>query len=138
MQNVTRLPERQAEPEKITINLGHVDLGRIDLLVREGFYANRTDFIRTAIRNQLTNEGRSVAQTIDRYQLELGLFDITRADLEAMATAGEKLRLKVVGLARIAADVTPELAEATIGSLNVLGSLQASKAVKAALKDRTT
>ena len=83
MQNVTRLPERQAEPEKITINLGHVDLGRIDLLVREGFYANRTDFIRTAIRNQLTNEGRSVAQSIDRYQLELGLFDITRADLEA-------------------------------------------------------
>ena len=138
MENITRLPERQAEPEKITINLGYVDLGRIDLLVREGFYANRTDFIRTAIRNQLTSEGRSVVQSIDRYQLEMGLFDITRADLEAMATAGEKLHLKVVGLARIAADVTPELAEATIGSLNVLGSLQASKAVKAALKDRTT
>ncbi len=138
MENITRLPERQAEPEKITINLGHVDLGRIDLLVREGFYANRTDFIRTAIRNQLTSEGRSVVQSIDRYQLEMGLFDITRADLEAMATAGEKLHLKVVGLARIAADVTPELAEATIGSLNVLGSLQASKAVKAALKDRAT
>ena len=138
MENITRLPERQAEPEKITINLGHVDLGRIDLLVREGFYANRTDFIRSAIRTQLTSEGRSVVQSIDRYQLEMGLFDITRADLEAMATAGEKLHLKVVGLARIAADVTPELAEATIGSLNVLGSLQASKAVKAALKDRAT
>lgn len=86
----------------------------------------------------MTSEGSSVAQSIDRYQLELGLFDITRADLEAMATAGEKLHLKVVGLARIAADVTPDLAEATIGSLNVLGSLQAPKAVKAALKNRIT
>ena len=138
MENITRLPERQAEPEKITINLGHVDLGRIDLLVREGFYANRTDFIRTAIRNQLTSEGRSVTQSIDRHQLELGMFDITRADLEAIATAGEKLHLKVVGLARIAADVSPELALSTIASLNVLGSLQASKPVKAALKDRIT
>lgn len=138
MKNVTRLPERQAEPEKITINLGHVDLGRIDLLVREGFYANRTDFIRTAIRNQLSSEGSSVSQSIERHQLELGLFDITRADLEAMAAAGETLHLKVVGLARISADVSPELAAATIGSLNVLGSLQAPKAVKAALKDRIT
>ena len=136
MKNVTRLPERQAEPEKITINLGHVDLGRIDLLVREGFYANRTDFIRTAIRNQLSSEGSSVSQSIERHQLELGLFDITRADLEAMAATGETLHLKVVGLARISADVSPELAAATIGSLNVLGSLQAPKAVKAALKDR--
>ncbi|MFD1797987.1 CopG family transcriptional regulator [Paracoccus aurantiacus] len=138
MESITRLPERQAEPVKITINLGHVDLGRMDLLVREGFYANRTDFIRTAIRNQLTSEGRSVAQSIDRHQLELGMFDITRADLEAIATAGEKLHLKVVGLARIAADVSPALALSTIGSLNVLGSLQASKPVKAALKDRIT
>ncbi|KGJ02244.1 hypothetical protein SAMN04487972_13913 [Paracoccus halophilus] len=138
MPNITRLPERQAEPEKITINLGHIDLGRIDLLVREGFYANRTDFIRTAIRNLLTSEGGSVSQSIDRHQLELGLFDITRADLEALAKAGEKLHLKVVGLARISADVSPELAEATIGSLNVLGSIQAPKAVKAALKDRIT
>ncbi len=138
MHNVTRLPERQAEPEKITINLGHVDLGRIDLLVREGFYANRTDFIRTAIRNQLSSEGGSVAQSIERHKLELGLFDITRADLEAFAEAGQTLHLKVVGLARISADVSPELAVATIGSLNVLGSLQAPKAVKAALKDRIT
>ena len=138
MQNVTRLPERQAEPEKITINLGHVDLGRIDLLVREGFYANRTDFIRTAIRNQLSSEGRSVSQSIERHQLQLGLFDITRADLEAMAAAGETLHLRVVGLARIAPDVSPELAAATIGSLNVLGSLQAPKSVKAILKDRIT
>lgn len=138
MSNITRLPERQAEPEKITINLGHIDLGRIDLLVREGFYANRTDFIRTAIRNQLTSESGSVSQSIERHQLELGLFDITRTGLETLAKAGEKLHLKVVGLARISADVTPELAEATIGSLNVLGSLQAPKAVKAALKDRIT
>ncbi len=138
MSNVHRLPERQADPEKITINLGHVDLGRIDLLVREGFYSNRTDFIRTAIRNQLTQEAPSVARSMERHQLEMGLFDITRADLEAIAASGEILHLKVVGLARINADVPPDLARRAIGSITVLGALQASKDVKSALADRIT
>jgi Arc/MetJ-type ribon-helix-helix transcriptional regulator len=136
MNNLLRLPERQADPEKITINVSHVDLGRIDLLVREGFYANRSDFIRTAIRNQLTAEAGPVKQSIERYQLELGLFDITRADLEELREAGEKLNLKIVGLARFSDDVTPDLARATIATITVLGAIQASKELKAALKDR--
>ena len=136
MDKVHRLPIRQAEPEKITVNVSHVDLGRIDLLVREGFYSNRSDFIRTAIRNQLTAEAVPVKQSIERHQLELGLFDITRADLEVLREAGEKLHLKIVGLARIADDVTPELARATIATITVLGALQASKELKAALSDR--
>jgi Arc/MetJ-type ribon-helix-helix transcriptional regulator len=126
----------KSESEKITINLGYVDLGRIDLLVREGFYSNRTDLIRTAIRNQLATHTDAVAQSIARHTLELGLRDITRADLEAAKAAGETLHVKVVGLARIAADVTPELALATIGSITVLGALQASAPVKAALARR--
>lgn len=125
-----------SDSEKITINLGYVDLGRIDLLVQEGFYTNRTDFIRTAIRNQITAHADEVTRSIDRHTLELGLRDYTAADLEAVKAAGEKLHIKVVGLARIAPDVTPELACATIGSLTVLGALQASAAVKAALADR--
>ena len=138
MGDVHRLPERQAEPEKITINLGHVDLGRIDLLVREGVYANRTDFIRTAIRAQLRQDAETVARSIERHQLELGLFDLDRATLEGLAERGEVLHLKVLGLARIAADVSPDLARQTIGSLQILGSLQAPKAIKAALADRIT
>src|SRR5437870_1072431 len=122
--------------EKITINLGYVDLGRIDLLVQEGFYANRTDFIRTAIRNQLTSQAAEVSQSIERHTFELGLRDYGVADLEAARAAGEMLHIKVVGLARIAADVTPELALATIGSLTVLGALQASPQVRAALAGR--
>lgn len=136
MDNIHRLPERQAEPEKITINVSHVDLGRIDLLVREGFYSNRTDFIRTAIRNQLTSEAAPVAQSIERHQLELGLFDITRADLEAARETGTKLHLKIVGLARFADDIQPELALATIATITVLGAIQAPKDLKVALKDR--
>ncbi len=136
MAEVHPFPERGAETEKITINLGHVDLGRIDLLVREGFYSNRTDFIRTAIRNQLTVHEDAVARSIDRHMLELGLRDIGRAELEAARDAGERLHVKVVGLARIASDVTPDLAQATIGSITVLGALQAPAEVKAALKDR--
>jgi Arc/MetJ-type ribon-helix-helix transcriptional regulator len=130
------MTERRPEAEKITINVGHVDLGRIDLLVQEGFYQNRTDFIRSAIRNQLAVHSKEVAQAIDRHMLELGLRDITAGELEAARAAGERLHIKVVGLARIAPDVTPALAAATIASLTVLGTLQASREVRAALADR--
>ena len=133
---VRQLRDRVPETEKITINLGYVDLGRIDLLVQEGFYSNRTDFIRTAIRNQLTGQAEEVSRSIDRHMLELGLRDFSAAELEAVRDAGEKLHVKVVGLVRIAADVTPDLALQTIGSLNVLGALQASPEVKAALAPR--
>ncbi|TPW32785.1 CopG family transcriptional regulator [Pararhizobium mangrovi] len=131
-----RQRDRLPESEKITINLGPVDLGRIDLLVNEGFYANRSDFIRTAIRNQLANHEETVNRTLDRHTMELGLREYTRADLEAVRDAGERLHIKVVGLARIAGDVPPTLAEATIASITVLGSLQASAEVRKALSGR--
>jgi Arc/MetJ-type ribon-helix-helix transcriptional regulator len=130
------LRDRQGESEKITINLGYVDLGHIDLLVREGFYSNRTDFIRTAIRNQLGAHAEAVRQSIVRNTLELGLRRLTREELEAVRAGGGKLRLQVVGLTVIADDVTPELALATIDSVTVLGALHASKDVKAALAGR--
>jgi Arc/MetJ-type ribon-helix-helix transcriptional regulator len=125
-----------SETEKITINLGLVDLGQIDLLVQEGFYQNRTDFIRTAIRNQLTEHAEAVKQTVARKTLVLGLQHYTRRDLEAVRAAGEMLEIKVLGLASIADDVPPELALATIDSLVVLGAFRASPAVKTALADR--
>jgi len=131
---------RMASPvdtEKLTINLGVVDLGQIDLLVAEGFYGNRTDFIRTAIRNQIGTHADALKQTVARRTLTLGLQKFTKADLEAARKAGHKLEIKVLGLAVIANDVSPELARAAIASLMVLGSLQASPAVKAALADRT-
>lgn len=130
------LRSKSGESEKITINLGYVDLGQIDLLVREGFYSNRTDFIRTAIRNQLDRQNEAVRQSVARYQLDMGLRLYSRQDLEAAAARGEVLHIQVLGLAIIATDVSPELARATIGSLRVLGALQASPAVKAALDDR--
>ena len=133
----TRTPrERVPESEKITINLGYVDLGRIDLLVQDGFYSNRTDFIRTAIRGQLGIHADEVARSLERRTLDLGLREIGVADLEAARAAGEELHLKVVGLLRIMPDVRPELARATIGSITVLGALQASAELKAALADR--
>jgi Arc/MetJ-type ribon-helix-helix transcriptional regulator len=123
--------------EKITINLGCVDLGQIDLLVQEGFYANRTDLIRTAIRNQLSSHGEALRQAVSRKTLTLGIQHFSRQELEALDKAGEKLQVRVLGLASIAPDVTPALALATIESITVLGTLQASPAVKAALAQRT-
>jgi Arc/MetJ-type ribon-helix-helix transcriptional regulator len=127
---------KPADSEKITINLGYVDLGQIDLLVREGFYSNRTDFIRTAIRNQLDRQNDAVRQSVARLRLDIGLRLFSRQDLEAARAQGEMLHIHVLGLAIIAADVPAELARETIGSLHVLGALQASVAVRTALADR--
>ncbi|WP_136418652.1 CopG family transcriptional regulator [Herbaspirillum sp. ST 5-3] len=128
--------QKVPETEKITINLGPIDLGQIDLLVQEGFYSNRTDLIRTAIRNQLQTHGDVIRQTVARKSLVLGLQHYSRADLEAVRAAGQKLQIQVLGLASIGADVPPELALATIDSVTVLGALHASAAVKAALAGR--
>ena len=124
------------ESEKMTINLGYVDLGHIDLLVQEGFYANRTDLIRTAIRNQLDRHADATRNSLARKRLDLGLRHFSKADLEAARDAGQPIDIRVLGLASIAADVPAELARAAIGSITVLGALQASAAVKAALADR--
>ncbi|MRW85027.1 CopG family transcriptional regulator [Pseudoduganella sp. FT26W] len=127
---------KTAESEKITINLGPIDLGQIDLLVQEGFYSNRTDLIRTAIRNQLNQHAEVVKQTVARKSLVLGMQHYSRADLEAIQAAGERLQIQVLGLASIASDVSVELALATIESIFVLGSLHASAVLKTALATR--
>lgn len=130
-------PAVRPADEKITINLGCVDLGQIDLLVQEGFYANRTDLIRTAIRNQLVTHADVVRQAVSRKTLTLGIHHLSKADLQSAQKAGEKLQVRVLGLASIAQDVTPALALAAIESITVLGTLHASPAVKAALAKRT-
>ena len=127
---------RDAESEKITINLGYIDLGRIDLLVQEGFYSNRTDLIRTAIRNQLATHGDVLKQTVARHSMVLGLQRYGRQDLERVRDAGEQLHIRVLGLASIDDDVPAKLAIQTIASISVLGALRASSAVRAALSDR--
>jgi Arc/MetJ-type ribon-helix-helix transcriptional regulator len=135
------MDEREIKPknydsEKITINLGLIDLGQIDLLVNEGFYSNRTDLIRTAIRNQLNTHADVVKQTVARKSLVLGMHHYSKADLEAALAAGERLQIQVLGMASIASDVTVELALATIESIFVLGALQASSELKTALAAR--
>ncbi len=134
--NVHELRAKSGDTEKITVNLGYVDLGHIDLMVQEGFYSNRTDFIRTAIRNQLERHADVVKQSVSRKSLDLGLRHYSREDLEAVRAAGQVLHIHVLGLASIAQDVTPELARAAIASVAVFGALHASPAVKAALADR--
>lgn len=136
MAELRTLRDKMPDTEKITINLGYVDLGRIDLLVQEGFYSNRSDFIRTAIRNGLDSHRDAVARSIERHTMDLGLRDYSRAELERVRDAGEVLHVKVVGLARLAPDITPDLARATIASMTVLGALQAPPEVRKALADR--
>jgi Arc/MetJ-type ribon-helix-helix transcriptional regulator len=138
MVTVPPRPQRAKLPEseKLTLNLGFVDLGSIDLLVRDGFYSNRSDFIRTAVRNQLAIHAEASKQAASRLTLEVGLRTFARKDLEAIQAAGERLKVRVLGLAIIADDVSPELARATIESITVLGALHASAEIKTALADR--
>ena len=132
----TTADQRANDSEKVTINLGHIEAGQIELLVLEGFYANRSDFIRTAIRNLIDRHAPAVDQAIARRRVVLGLHRFGRAELERIHAAGEVLEIRVLGLAVIDPDVTPDLALATIGSVSVLGAFQASTSVKAALADR--
>ena len=134
--NAPELRHRPADSEKITINLGYVDLGHVDLMVKDGFYSNRTDFIRTAIRNQLDRHDATVKQSVARRRLDLGLRCYSRKDLEAVEAAGETLHIQVVGLATIADDVSAELARRTIASIDVLGALQINARLREALSDR--
>jgi Arc/MetJ-type ribon-helix-helix transcriptional regulator len=127
---------RSSESEKITINLGFVDLGQIDLIVADGFYANRTDFIRTAIRNHLDKHREALAKSVERNNFDVGLHDYSREFLESLQRTGKTVNIRVIGLARIANDVSAELARSTIASVSVLGAIQASAGVKAALSDR--
>jgi Arc/MetJ-type ribon-helix-helix transcriptional regulator len=136
MPEIKGLRAKPVDSEKITINLGFVDLGQVDLLVQEGFYSNRTDFIRTAIRGQLERQSGPVQQSVARNRLELGLRRFTRADLESVKRTGETLTIQVLGLASIADDVSPELARQTISSIRVLGALHMSPTLRAALSDR--
>jgi Arc/MetJ-type ribon-helix-helix transcriptional regulator len=133
---VRELRPKPPDSEKVTINLGYVDLGQIDLMVRDGFYSNRTDFIRTAIRDQLSRHAGAVSQSVARKTLDLGLRHYSRQDLEAARAAGQPLRINVLGLASIAHDVSPELAREAIASVTVLGALHAGAEVKKALADR--
>lgn len=130
------LRPKPSDTEKITVNVGYIDLGHIDLMVAEGFYSNRTDFIRTAIRNQIERHSEVTKQSVARKSLDLGLRRYKSEDLEAARAAGQMLHIHVLGLAVIDTAVTPELARAAIASIEVLGALHATAEVKAALSDR--
>jgi Arc/MetJ-type ribon-helix-helix transcriptional regulator len=136
MANAEPRSSRGGDSEKITINLGYVDLGQIDLIVSDGFYANRTDFIRTAIRNHLDKHKEALAKSVERKSFDVGLHDYSREFLEELQRSGQTVNVRVIGLVRIANDVSAELARATIASISVLGALQASATVKTALSDR--
>lgn len=133
---IVNFKTKSSDSEKITINMGYVDLGHIDLMVQEGFYSTRTDFIRTAVRNQLERHADIARKTVQRKSLDLGLRHYNRADLEALQASAQTIHINVLGLVSIGADVSPELALATIESVTVLGGLHASSAVKAALASR--
>lgn len=134
--DIVRLSDKRPDSEKVTINLGYVDLGHIDLLVREGFYSNRSDFIRTSIRNQLTTHSDSVKQSVSRLSLEVGLRRYNSTELNQVRAAGDTLRIQVLGLCVIDDDVSEELALAAIELITVLGALQVRPALKAALSKR--
>ena len=125
------------DQEKITINMSAVDLGKVDLLVQEGVYSNRTDFIRTAIRNLLDKHNFEIQQSVTRNSYVIGALVNNKSDFEKLKSKGEKIKLNIVGFLHLADDISPELAREVIESIEVRGVFHASDEVKAALADRT-
>jgi len=126
-----------ADTEKVSVNLGMVDLGQVDLLVEQGFYSNRTDFIRTAVRNQIQQHSSVVQEQLSSRVMGLGVVSYDRKALERLLDRGKMLELRMVGVVHLSSDVTPELALATISAVKVFGAFRASAAVKKALIART-
>jgi len=125
-----------SDTEKITINMSAVDLGKVDLLVQEGFYSNRTDFIRTAIRNQLDKHNLEIQQSVSRNDYGIGVLFYSRSDIERFKAKGQKVNIKMIGMLSLATDLPADLARDVIESIKVLGIFMASDEVKAALSDR--
>jgi Arc/MetJ-type ribon-helix-helix transcriptional regulator len=124
------------DTEKITINMSAVDLGKVDLLVQEGFYSNRTDFIRTAIRNQLDKHNLEIQQSVSRNNYGVGVLFYSRSDIERFKAKGQKVNIKMIGMLSLASDIPTDLARDVIESIKVLGIFIVSDEVKAALSDR--
>jgi len=124
------------DTEKITINMSAVDLGKVDLLVQEGFYSNRTDFIRTAIRNQLDKHNLEIQQSVSRNNYGVGVLFYSRSDIERFKAKGQKVNIKMIGMLSLASDIPADLARDVIESIKVLGIFIVSDEVKAALSDR--
>jgi Arc/MetJ-type ribon-helix-helix transcriptional regulator len=124
------------DTEKITINMSAVDLGKVDLLVQEGLYSNRTDFIRTAIRNLLDKHSLEIQQSVTRHSYSIGALIYDKSDLEKLRTKGEKINLTLVGFLHLTSDIPPELALEVIESIEVRGVFHASETLKAALAER--
>ena len=125
-----------SETEKITINMSVVDLGKIDLLVQEGLYSNRTDLIRTAIRNQILTHEFELQQSVQRNSFGIGVINYNRKDLEGAKAEGKSLKITIIGLLHLSNDISPELAAETIESIRVMGVFRAPEALKQALADR--
>lgn len=124
------------ETEKITINISAVDLGKIDLLVNEGLYTNRSDLIRTAIRNQLDRHNFEVQQSVTRHSYTIGVLAYDKSDFEKFKAQGKKIKMNIVGMLHLGKDIPPELAREVVESIQVRGVFHASDEIKAALKDQ--
>lgn len=123
-----------AETEKITINIDVVDLGKIDLLVDQGFYSNRTDLIKTSIRNELLKHEETVKQIVTEKSYNIGVTKFSKDYLEQLASNHKVLDVKVMGLLIIEEDVTPQLVQKTIQTLKVMGAFKAKNEIKALFK----
>jgi len=125
-----------ADTDKVSFNISVVDLGKIDLLVEQGHYASRTDFLVAAVRTQLLTHVDTVQELFVRQSPLVGASIYSRKTLEKLTAKGKQLDINVVGLCMFAKDVTPELALATVHSLKVRGTFRASPEVKEALRER--
>jgi len=126
--------------EKATINIGIMELAQIDLLVENMIYTNRSDFIRTAIRNQLEMHKSDIERLYlqtkansfepeSQVQGGIGIYRLRKAALSDAMKSNKKLHIMVMGILLIDKDISPELFEATVESIKIYGKIQAQKSI---------
>jgi Arc/MetJ-type ribon-helix-helix transcriptional regulator len=126
-----------SKPQQLNVTMDAEEIHQVDLMVEQGLYASRKDFLQLAARNLLREHGVEVPRPMTGELKVAGIAVHNRKSLEKLRAAGRQLELNVTGIFRLADDVTPELACAVIKSLTLRGTFEASAEVKATLKDRT-
>lgn len=119
--------------EKITINVNTSDLGKIDLLIHEGYYSNRTDFIKSAIKSQVNKHDDEINMILSSKKKKdwfVGVYVLTEDELQALKRYGRKKAIRGMGLLIVDKDVSLDLMKTSISAIETYGVCRCSSEIK--------
>lgn len=124
--------------EKVSVNINEEALSKIDLLVEDGFYSNRSDFINRAVDTLLDRENRTVDKLLEIHSKEkinsrqwfVGVQTMGSQYLEKVKEQGVRLRIKGCGVLYFEKDAAQELVFETVEYISPRIRVIAEEAVR--------